>query len=87
MATTLLPFVAAVRQGCFPSYLPTVTRRGKIFWFSFNVKIGTSILSKIGAARPVQVASFLFQSGSGLTDTLTQPHPLTSDYRMYHTNI
>ena len=48
---TFPPLVAAVRQGCLPSYWPTVTRRGMIFWFNLRVKIGTNIMGA-AEARP-----------------------------------
>ena len=48
---TFPPLVAAVRQGCLPSYWPTVTRRGMIFWFNFRVKIGTNMVHALIAAR------------------------------------
>lgn len=42
---TLPACVAAVRHGWRPSKVPTATMRGLILWFSFRVKIGTSILA------------------------------------------
>ena len=35
--------VAAVRQGCLPSYSPSATRPGRIFWPRFSVKMGSSM--------------------------------------------
>lgn len=57
---TLPAVVAAVRQGCLPSYLPMVAVREWIFWLSFKVKIGTSIL--LTATKP-DVFSFKSHCG------------------------
>jgi len=42
---TLEAVVPHVRQGCNPSYFPTVTIRGWILCFIFSVNIGTNILN------------------------------------------
>lgn len=41
---TLSEVVEAVRHAWAPSYLPTVTRAGKIFWLRFKVNTGTNIV-------------------------------------------
>ncbi|RNA26468.1 hypothetical protein BpHYR1_047605 [Brachionus plicatilis] len=38
--------VAAVKQGCMPSYLPMATVREQILLFNFNENIGTTIFFK-----------------------------------------